>query len=264
MSKIRFFHIDAFTSQPFRGNPAAVCFLHSWPEKEWLQHLASELSLPETAFVAKHDDGRYHIRWFTPEMEMDLCGHATLAAAHAILHEQKETSRRVVFDSAAGLLTVKREDGLLWLDFPARRGKPAPMPEVWKPAFATMPVAILLARDYLMIFDHEDQVAEWQPDRTLIDQFDMGKGGLIVSAPGITTDFVSRFFTPKASVFEDPVTGSAHCTLIPYWSDRLGKKQLTAKQLSQRQGDLRCVDHEDRVAIGGEAVTVAEGYITLD
>lgn len=261
MTGYPYFQIDAFTDQPFCGNMAAVCLLPQWPHSTQLQKLASELSLPETVFVVTKPDKKYEIRWFTPDIEMDLCGHATLAAAHALLNELHLEDHTVEFNSLSGTLRVFQDHGLLWLDFPSRPGKPDKLPTEWDEAFKFKPAEVMLARDYLVVFESEEQVVNWQPDRGIIDRVDMGQGGLIVTAPGDCCDFVSRFFTPRATIFEDPVTGSAHCTLIPYWQSKLQKNHFSAKQLSSRGGELQCRYKGNRVEIGGKAITLIRGEL---
>lgn len=262
MSDHHFFHVDAFTGKPFSGNPAAVVFLKEWLPDSYLQQLASEFFLPETAFVVPVDSGnRFHLRWFTPELEMDLCGHATLATAHVLFNELNCNSGKLFFQSVSGVLSVERRGDLLWLDFPSRPGQIVECPHVLETGLGEIPEAAFLARDYMLIFRDETIIRGLQPDHVILNQLSIGQGGIIVTAPGDNVDFVSRFFTPGASIFEDPVTGSAHCTLIPYWSNRLQKKEMLAYQLSPRGGEISCINYGERVGIGGKAVTVFRGTL---
>ncbi|HAQ65546.1 MAG TPA: isomerase [Bacteroidales bacterium] len=256
----QFFHVDAFTSEPFRGNPAAVVVLKEWLPDTLLQQFASEFFLPETAFVVPLDAGnKFHLRWFTPDLEMDLCGHATLATAHILCNELNYGTGKLLFQTASGELSVEQRGDLLWLDFPSRPGQPAICPPEIETGIGDVFGEVLLARDYMLIFDNEGMIQNLHPDQTLLSQLNLGQGGIIATAPGNKVDFVSRFFTPGATIFEDPVTGSAHCTLIPYWSKRLGKREMTARQLSSRGGDISCINLDRRVGIGGKAVTVFRG-----
>ncbi|MDO8722799.1 MAG: PhzF family phenazine biosynthesis protein [Syntrophales bacterium] len=257
---ILYYHIDAFASAAFAGNPAGVCFLEEWPDDRILQNVAAENFLPETAFVVPAD-GFYELRWFSPTMEIDLCGHATLATAHAIFEYINRQSRRVDFQTASGPLAVERQDDLLVMDFPSRPPEPCGPPEGLAVILGEPFLETLSARELLVVYDNEDQVRNLTPDLAGIAALDTF--AVCVTAPGSDCDFVSRFFAPGAGIDEDPVTGSAHCTLIPYWSKRLGKKALHAKQVSSRGGELLCVDKGERVSIGGLAVTYLTGTISI-
>jgi PhzF family phenazine biosynthesis protein len=258
--KIPIYQVDAFTSTLFSGNPAAVCPLEEWLPDNQLQAIAAENNLSETAFFVG-GKGRYALRWFTPTTEVDLCGHATLAAAF-IIFEYVDTSLPVVeFDTKSGALNVDRDGAMLSMDFPARPGAACTAPEDLINGLGAPPNEVYLARDYLAVYESEETIKSIKPamDRLLaIDGL-----GVIITAPGKKVDFVSRFFAPKAGVPEDPVTGSAHCTLVPYWSKRLNKKMLHAHQLSSRGGELFCEDLGDRVKIAGNAVLYLEGTISL-
>lgn len=260
--QLRLFQVDAFTDSVFGGNPAAVCPLRSWLPDELMQQIAMENSVAETAFFVPAGDG-FEIRWFTPEIEMDLCGHATLAAAHVITRHLDTTASKVEFVSRSGALTVVSEDEQLTMDFPSRVPEPSNAPSEVLDAIPVAPEEILKSRDYILVLDSEESLKNLQPDREMLDRINLDPGGVVVTAKGNEVDFVSRFFTPQASIFEDPVTGSAHCSLIPYWSRRLGKKAMLARQLSARIGTLRCEDRGDRVSISGTAVTYLEGCITV-
>jgi len=258
--KIPIFQLDAFTSRLFSGNPAAVCPLDSWLPDDRMQAIALENNLAETAFFIRQDGG-YFIRWFTPTVEVDLCGHATLAAAHVILKCLKTASGEVRFQSKSGELIVRERDGRLALDFPSRPPLRCDVHLRLIEALGTVPLEVLAARDYLAVFESEEQVRTLQPNLELLSHID--RFAVIVTAPGAGVDFVSRFFAPGQGVPEDPVTGSAHCTLIPYWARRLSKTSLHALQVSSRGGELWCELKGDRVHIAGDTVLYLEGSITV-
>lgn len=257
---IQFFQIDAFTDRVFAGNPAGVCFLNRWLEDPILRSIAAENNLSETAFLIPADN-QYELRWFTPKVEVDLCGHGTLASAHAVFEYVRPQARQVDFQTKSGMLSVQRRDDLLLMDFPARRPEPCLPPARLAEILGVPPVQTLRSRDLLVVYEEEEQIRRLTPDMEKLAALDYF--AVIVSAPGKNSDFVSRFFAPKVGVPEDPVTGSSHCTLIPYWSERLGKKQLHALQLSERGGELFCLDQGDRVSIGGRAVTYLSGTIRI-
>ncbi len=258
--KIPLYHIDAFTSQLFTGNPAAVCPLEFWLDDKILQSIAAENNLAETAYLVPQGEG-YAIRWFTPEREVDLCGHATLASAYVVFNFLHPSLEAVRFDSHSGPLFVRRESDLLSLDFPSRPPQACMAPELLLKSLGKEPRTILASRDYLAVFDTAEEVRSLRPD--LIALKDLDRLGLIVTAAASECDFVSRFFAPGAGIPEDPVTGSAHCTLIPYWSQKLGKSRLHAFQVSARGGELFCEDLGNRVKISGRAVKYLEGVIWL-
>lgn len=259
--KIPLYQVDAFTRRVFAGNPAAVCPLDAWLPDEQMQAIAAENNLAETAFFVP-ENGEFRIRWFTPAVEVDLCGHATLASAFVICEKLEPVRQAVRFASRSGELVVTRQEGRYVLDFPARPPSPcAPHPRLVD-ALGTQPLQVLAARDYLVIYRDEEEVRSLQPDLRLLSEMD--RFAVTVTAPGREVDFVSRFFAPAQGVPEDPVTGSAHCTLIPYWSRRLGKTILTARQISARGGELFCEDRGERVFIGGDAVLYLEGRIDVD
>ena len=260
--KLPIYQVDAFTDKVFKGNPAAVCPLEDWLPDDAMQQIAIENSVAETAFFIPLDKG-FEIRWFTPEIEMDLCGHATLAAAHVIARHLHPSLTSVQFQSKSGTLTAAISEKLITLDFPSRKPEPAEAPQVILDAFHHRPREVLKSRDYVLVFEDEEVIRNLEPNQSILDQINLNPGGVIVTAPGKEVDFVSRFFTPQASIFKDPVTGSAHCSLIPYWSERLGKDQMIALQLSSRGGKLFCRNAGERVFISGEAVTYMEGYITI-
>lgn len=258
--KVPFYQIDAFASRPFEGNPAAVCLLESWPDEALMQAIAMENNLSETAFLVDLGD-IWEIRWFTPTAEVDLCGHATLASAHALFAHRRIPGDKVVFSTKKhGLLTVTRLAEGYSMDFPADHLRQAGAPEGLAQALGIEPLEIWEGReDYMVVVGSEEEVSALAPDFRLLKQ--ISARGVLVTAPGRQTDFVSRCFFPAVGVDEDPVTGSAHTTMTPYWAKRLGKNDLIAKQRSKRSGILQCRLLGDRVALQGNAVTVIEGFL---
>jgi len=259
--KYPLYQLDAFTDRLFGGNPAAVVLLDAWLPDATLAAIAAENNLAETAFVIPRSDVS-PLRWFTPAVEVDLCGHATLAAADVLLRHRFASLDRVAFSTRSGELAVARAGALLQMDFPARPGKPVGVSDALAAALGTRPRESYLARDLLAILDSEAEVRALRPDFARIAALDAF--ALIVSAPGNSVDFVSRFFAPRAGIPEDPVTGSAHCTLTPYWSARLGRNKLTAKQVSARGGDLVCELNGERVLIAGKVVEYLRGEIEVE
>jgi predicted PhzF superfamily epimerase YddE/YHI9 len=260
MMNIPFYQIDAFANEVFSGNPAGVCLLDEWLQDEILQSIAAENNLSETAFVVRQTN-HYDLRWFTPQVEVDLCGHATLASGHVIFEFVDPGSEHVEFMSKSGNLYVDRRDGLLFLDFPSRKPVACRRPEGINVILGSTPSKVLASRDLMVVFDDEEIISTMDPDLAAVSQLDYL--GVIVTAPGKNSDFVSRFFAPGVGIPEDPVTGSTHCTLVPYWAERLGKKDLHAFQLSRRGGELFCTDKDDRVSIGGRAATYLSGTIVI-
>lgn len=258
--KIPYFHVDAFATRTFAGNPAGVCLLDAWLDDATLLNIAAENKHSETAFLVQRGED-YDLRWFTPVVEMDLCGHATLAAAFVVFSAQRFPGSLLRFHSRSGVLTVSRAGDLLTLDFPSRLAVAYAGLEDLTHGLGAAPVAVLKARDLLAVFADEQAVRSLRPDFNQLRQLDCL--GIIATAPGRDCDFVSRFFAPQAGVDEDPVTGSAHCTLIPYWAQRLGKTRLFARQLSPRGGELHCELAGDRVRIGGRAVVYLRGDIEI-
>lgn len=267
--KLPLYQIDAFASAVFRGNPAAVCPLDRWLPDVIMQSIAAENNLAETAFfvpraagAAPTADGlEYDLRWFTPETEVDLCGHATLASGFVVFTVLGDTREAVIFHSRSGPLTVHRAGELLALDFPARPPERCEPPQGLIEALGMAPLEVWSSRDLMAVYPTEDVV------RALAPSFDrvraLGVFGVIVTAPGRDADFVSRFFAPSQGIPEDPATGSSHCTLTPYWSQRLGRKALHARQLSARGGEMHCEDRGERVRIAGRAVKYLEGTIEI-
>lgn len=260
--QLHLYQINAFTDKQFSGNPACVVPLSEWLPDDILLKIAKENAVAETAFFV--DLGfKFHLKWFTPEMEMDLCGHATLAAAHALKEIRKFPKKNIIFETRSGELTVTAEEDLYLLDLPKRDPAPVPLPQLLKDSLNIQPEEVLKARDYVLVYRNEKEIKDIKIDRTYFDRLELGTGGVIVTARGNNCDFVSRFFTPKASVFEDPVTGSAHCSLTPYWSKRLHKNEMEAQQLSKRGGNLICRLKEKRVEVAGRARTYFIGKFFL-
>lgn len=252
--------VDAFTSRVFSGNPAAVCVMEGYPPDEVLLDIARENNLSETAFAVR-EGGGYRLRWFTPGGEIDLCGHATLATAFVLLNFYEPESERVVFSTMSGELTVTRRGGLYEMDFPAYELRRVPVTEEMVAAFGASPSEAYMGRDLLCVFDDERTVREMAPD---VDKL-RDLPGLLqhATARGAGTDCVSRSFAPKLSVQEDPVCGSGHCHIVPYWAARLGRADITAYQASRRGGTLYCRDCGRRIAIAGEAVLFAESELHI-
>jgi PhzF family phenazine biosynthesis protein len=260
--KLPLYQVDAFATSPFAGNPAAVVPLPRWLDDALLQAIATENNLSETAFLVGGGGG-YAIRWMTPRTEVDLCGHATLASAWVVFEKLEPGRGEVTFSSKSGPLRVTRDGATHALDFPSRLPEPAEgSREALAAALGHEPrESWAAARDYMAVFDTEDEVLALAPDMARILGLD--RGAVIVTAPGRKVDFVSRFFAPAYGIPEDPVTGSAHCTLVPFWARRLGKKHLVARQVSPRGGDLVCEDQGERVSIGGRVAPYLEGTIEV-
>jgi predicted PhzF superfamily epimerase YddE/YHI9 len=258
--RIPIYQIDAFTDRLFGGNPAAVCVLDRWPADSLLQSVAAENNLSETAFLVG-GNGRYQLRWFTPKVEVDLCGHATLAAAYVVFREIEQALREVIFDSRSGELRVSRENELMTMDFPASHGTICDCPDLLTEGLGRNPLEVRRDAMYLCIFADEEDIRALQPDFSALAELDTL--GVIVTAPGRSVDFVSRMFAPRVGIPEDPATGSAHCLLTTYWAARTGKTRFTARQLSSRGGELECELRGERVLISGRAVKYLQGEILL-
>lgn len=262
---IPIYQVDAFTMGPFSGNPAAVCPLDAWLDDDTMQSIAAENNLAETAFIVAREEG-YDLRWFTPAVEVDLCGHATLAAGFVVLNHLQPDLNSVSFETMSGRLIVTRVvtgDGeRLSMDFPARAPTPVPVSKALSDALGQAPSEAHLSRDILALYHDEASVRNLSPDQAKLMALDEGLG-VIVTAKGDTVDFVSRFFAPKAGITEDPVTGSAHCTLVPFWAERLGRSQLVAHQVSPRGGELHCEHRGDRVIMSGHCVLFLTGDIHI-
>jgi len=258
--QIPMYQVDAFTGRVFTGNPAAVCPLDAWLSDQQMQSIAAENNLSETAFFVPEGNG-YRLRWFTPRVEVDLCGHATLASAFVVFRHISPDLATVLFQTRSGELVVTRDGDRLTMDFPSRLPGPVTVHPQLVPALGDEPWQVLGASDYLVVYQTEEQVRALKPDMAKLAEVDLF--AVIATAPGNDCDFVSRFFAPSKGVPEDPVTGRAHCTLTPYWAERLGKKQLFARQVSKRGGELWCEDLGERVRITGNAVEFFSGTITL-
>jgi len=261
--KLKIYHVDAFTSELFGGNSAAVCPLEGWIAEELMQKIAMENNLPETAFCIK-SNGAYEIRWFTPTVEVDLCGHATLATAFVLFNYEGHDNDEIVFNSLrSGTLKVKKQEDFLTLDFPTDRIENIELTPELSKCFNTSPTEALKGKtDYILIFNNEQEIIKLQPDLPAILNLDAR--GVIATARGDMVDFVSRFFGPKTGVDEDPVTGSAHTSLIPYWTTQTGKKELVAVQLSRRKGFLKCKYLGERVEISGRSKLYLKGEINTE
>ncbi len=261
---IPIYQIDAFTNKVFGGNPASVCLLPYWLEDELMHKIACENNQAETAFIVRNSEV-FELRWFTPTQEVDLCGHATLAAAYVIFFHLAYNHDEIRFKTLSGPVSISLgEKSMLALDFPNRPPEEVKIPEGFIEALGSWPTKVYKSRDYMAVFETEEQIRALTPDMDLLKKFDCL--GIIATAPakeGSEADFVSRFFAPRAGIPEDPATGSAHCTLIPYWAERLGKKEMLSHQLSKRGGELWCELKDDRVVIKGQAVLYLNGHIYL-
>ena len=262
ITKVPVYIVDAFTEISFKGNPAAVCPLTGWLDDDILQSIASENNLSETAFFVRKRDV-YELRWFTPEVEVDLCGHGTLAAAHVLFEHLDYNNSQIVFETRSGQLIVRRENGLYLMDFPAIGTTPVTSHEILERCLGEKPVEVYTSSlMYLAVFDSDEKIEKIDPDFELMKEFAID---VIITARGCEgVDFVSRCFAPCVGIPEDPVTGSAHCVLAPYWSNKLGKTIFYARQLSRRGGEIFCEYIDDRVIVGGKAVTFSQGQIILD
>ncbi|OUR87093.1 isomerase [Gammaproteobacteria bacterium 42_54_T18] len=263
--KLPIYQIDAFAEEAFTGNPAAIVPLDGWLEDQTMQSIAEENNLSETAFIVATDNG-YHIRWFTPSCEVDLCGHATLAAAYVAIQFLQETRNPICFDSKSGKLFVSHKidvnkKTILTLDFPVAEYEEIETPQALILGLGKAPIKTYAAADYLAIFSSEEDILQLTPNFSQLQELD--RRGVIVSAPGKEADFVSRFFAPNAGIAEDPVTGSAHCLLTPYWANRLDRTELTAIQRSARGGALTCALQGNRVLISGHATLYLQGGIYI-
>ncbi|GAB3361754.1 MULTISPECIES: PhzF family phenazine biosynthesis protein [Giesbergeria] len=258
--KIKQYQVDAFATKAFEGNPAAVLPLDHWLDDHLLQAIAEENNLSETAFFVPHHKG-FHLRWFTPVQEVNLCGHATLAAAHVIFNILGYAQSTITFQTRSGELFVKKHGDLLQMDFPAYPPVACDISEILVQGLGIRPIEVRAADDYVAVFETEEAIRAITPNHALLSQ--LGLRGIIVTAPGSDVDFVSRFFCPKLGIPEDPVTGSAHCALVPYWAHRLGKNKLRAKQISKRGGLLICEALSHRVLLSGNAITFMEAEISF-
>lgn len=258
---MKLYQVDAFTDEVFSGNPAAVVPLTNWLDDELMQRISAENNLSETAYFVEDADGSYHIRWFTPKTEVDICGHATLASAHVLYEHFGFNGSKVVFQSNSGELSVEKKDNIYWMNFPSNPPEPIPVPKLLPDAIGTIPIYTGVNRDMLVLLQDEATVKSVRPDFSLLEKMEVR--GIILTAKGTDYDFVSRYFAPSMGIYEDPVTGSAHTLLTPFWGKRLGKSLLKAHQVSKRGGDIMCKQKNGRVEIGGEAVTYMIGDINI-
>ena len=258
--KLPLYQVDAFAKNAFEGNPAAICPLTEWLPDDMLLSIAEENNLSETAFFIEIKDG-FHIRWFTPTTEIDLCGHATLAAAFVLFNFHNYKENKILFDSRSGILAVSKTETLLVMDFPAQPPTLCETPDVLEQALGIKPIECFKSEDYIAVLNKEEDVLNATPNLSLLKELDLR--GLIITARSNSYDFVSRFFAPKCGIDEDPVTGSAHTQLIPYWAKELNKNKLHAKQLSNRGGELFCENFDNRVSIAGHAVKYLQGEIEI-
>ena len=258
--KLDLYQIDAFTNKMFGGNPACVVPLTEWLNDDILLKIAQENAVAETAFFI--DKGaKILLRWFTQEIEMDLCGHATLATAHCLKTILNYAGNKIIFETLSGELTVMVEKDFYNLDLPSRIPLASVLPINIEKSLNIQPKEVLKSRDFVLVYDNETEIKNIKIDKNFFDKINLGTGGVIVTAKGDNCDFVSRFFTPQSAILEDPVTGSAHCSLIPYWSKKLCKKELFAMQVSERVGVLYCTDKNDRVNVRGQAKTYSIGNL---
>lgn len=258
---MKYFVVDAFTNEVFHGNPAAVFVLEEWLSDELMQKIAVENNLSETAFTVFNED-HYDLRWFTPDREIDLCGHATLATAYVLFNHYGFNENTIPFISQSGPLNVTKKSDFYYLDFPSIMPKTTPILPEYENALGAKIKEAYIARDLFFVLENEETVANLNPDFTSLESFDLGVG-VIVTALGRKVDFVSRSFFPKLTINEDPVCGSAHSNLIPYWNDKMNKDHFSALQLSSRGGKLDCEYHGSRVVMGGQAALYAVGTINI-
>jgi PhzF family phenazine biosynthesis protein len=257
---ILYFVVHSFTDRVFAGNPAGVCPLEEWIDDASMQEIAAENRLSETAFFVRAGDS-YRLRWFTPKSEVDLCGHATLASAFVLFDHLGHEGDTITFNTLSGELSVWKDGESLVMDFPSRPAQEVETPDHLVAGLRSEVERVLKSRDYMAVFENERQVRDLKPDFSELEMLDCT--GIIATAPGDEVDFVSRFFAPREGIPEDPVTGSAHCTLTPYWAGLLGRNELVARQVSSRGGDLRCKLIDDRVLIAGRAALYSRGFLVL-
>ena len=260
--ELEIYQIDAFTSEIFRGNPACVVPLDKWLDDKLLIKIARENNVSETAFFVKNKNG-FHIRWFTPDIEMDLCGHATLASAYCLKRYLNYQDDEILFNSKSGTIKSKFIKDKIELKLPLREAKKVEIPLNLSKAINFKPVEVLKARDFILVFDNQLKIENIKIKRSEFDKINIDPGGVVITSQGNNCDFVSRFFTPQSSIFEDSVTGSSHCSLVPYWSRKLNKKKLKSIQLSERTGILECEAHKNYVSVSGNAIIYLKGKIFI-
>jgi PhzF family phenazine biosynthesis protein len=258
--QLKIYQIDAFATKTFEGNPAMVCPLEAWISNELMQKIANENNLSETAFFVKENEG-YHLRWFTPKAEVDMCGHATLASAYVLFECIEYDEEEIRFFTKSGILSVRKEANRYVMDFPIQAIEPCDIWESIEKAFGVKPIATFASMDYIVVFENEEDVFHAKPNLALLKELDLR--GVCISAKSKKYDFVTRFFAPKIGVDEDPVTGSAFTQLVSYWADVLGKEELHVKQVSPRGGEVHCVIKGDRIEVSGGGVLYLDGVIEV-
>ena len=261
--ELKYYQVDTFTDKLFGGNPAKVVQLERWLDDELLQNIARENAVDATSFFVINEND-IEVKWFTPDLELDLCGHATLATAHVLIELLGFDKNTITFSSISGPLYVEFEKGFYVMNLPERKPVKAKLPDFIKDSLNKQPKEVLKSRDYILVYENESDVRNIKINKNTFDKENIDPGGVAITAKGDHSDFVSRFFIPQATIFEDPVTGSLHASLTPYWSETLGKKEMIAFQLSSRTGNLYCTNLKDRVLIAGRAKTYSEGIIKLD
>lgn len=258
------FQIDTFTDQLFAGNPACVVPLDEWLPDDLLLKIAQENAVAETAFFVRKGEN-YHLRWFTPDIEMDLCGHATLATAYVLKYLYHDKKEKLIFETLSGNLFVEIKNDIIYINLPSRMPVEATLPENIAKSLNIQPQKVFKSRDYVLVYHSEEEIKQIKVNQPIFDLINLDPGGVVVTAIGTNDcDFVSRYFTPQSTILEDPVTGSSHCSLIPFWSNTLHKQKFIAKQLSERGGVLYCELKKDRVIIGGKAKTYFQGALMID
>ena len=260
--KLDVYKINAFTKKISGGNPACVIPLKNWLEDDLLLSISKKNAVAETAFFILKDNNIL-LRWFTPEIEMDLCGHATLATAHCLNSFLNYPEKSINFQTKSGEINVDFKDNKYHMDFPSRVPVKSNLPKLISKSINLKPLEIYKSRDYLLIYDSEEEIKKIKINTHYFNQINLDPGGVVVTATGTSSDFVSRYFTPQSTILEDPATGSSHCSLIPFWSKRLNKNQLTSVQLSNRTGEFECVNHSKRVTVIGSAVNCSQTTITI-
>jgi PhzF family phenazine biosynthesis protein len=260
--KLDVYKINAFTSKISGGNPACVIPLEHWLEDNLLLSISKKNAVAETAFFILKDD-TILLRWFTPEIEMDLCGHATLATAHCLNSILNHPNKSIRFETKSGEITVDFKDDKYHMDFPTRIPLKSDLPKLISKSLNLKPLEVYKSRDYLLIYDSEEDIKKIKINTNYFNQINLDPGGVVVTAKGTNSDFVSRYFTPQSTILEDPATGSSHCSLIPFWSKRLNKTHLSSVQLSKRIGEFECINHSKRVTVIGSAVNYSKTTITI-
>tara|TARA_B110000902_G_scaffold92692_1_gene110010 strand:- start:34 stop:837 length:804 start_codon:yes stop_codon:yes gene_type:complete len=261
--KLNVYKINAFTDKISGGNAACVIHLKTWLDDELLHSISKKNAVTETAFFIFKDD-KIHLRWFTPDIEMDLCGHATLATAHCLNSILKYPKNLMKFETKSGEVTVDYKNGRYHMDFPSRIAVKSKLPKLISDSLNLQPLEVYKSRDYLLIYKSEEEIKRIKINTHYFNQINLDPGGVVVTSKGTSSDFVSRYFTPQSTILEDPATGSSHCSLIPFWSKRLNKTHLTSLQLSDRVGEFECVNNSNRVTVIGSAITHSQKIIEIN